>query len=114
MKVYAILAENELLPSYFNTYKKALNEVKKVYPDWDDRYDEDGEKEEYTTNEVEVEEGHKMNKKLKDPNITELYIEKGINISIHKLVVKKTANVSGGYSRRRHSKSNTKSRKHRI
>jgi hypothetical protein len=33
MTVYAILAEGELLPNYFNTYKKALDEVKKVYPD---------------------------------------------------------------------------------
>ena len=98
MKVYAILAEGTLLPNYFNSYKKALDEVKRVYPDWDDRYDEDGEKEEYTTNEVEVEEGHKMN------------IEKGIHISIHKLVVK-TKHASGGSSRRRHRKINTKSRK---
>ncbi len=114
MKVYAILAEGALLPNYFNSYKKALDEVKKVYPDWDDRYDEDGEKEEYTTNEVEVEEGHKMNVNSKDPNITELYIEKGIHISIHKLVVKtthKTTSASGGSSRRRRRKSNTKSRK---
>ena len=110
MKVYAILAEGTLLPNYFNSYKKALADVKRVYPDWDDRYDEDGEKEEYTTNEVEVEEGHKMNKNLEDPNITELYIEKGIHISIHKLVVK-TKHASGGSSRRRHRKINTKSRK---
>lgn len=110
MKVYAILAEGALLPNYFNSYKKALDEVKRVYPDWDDRYDEDGEKEEYTTNEVEVEEGHKMNKNLEDPNITELYIEKGITISIHKLVVK-PKHASGGSSRRRRRKSNTKSRK---
>ena len=35
MTVYAILAEGKLLPNYFNTYKKVLDEVKKVYPDWD-------------------------------------------------------------------------------
>lgn len=116
MKVYAILAEGTLLPNYFNSYKKALDEVKRVYPDWDDRYDEDGEdgedgeENQYTTNEVEVKEGHKMNKNLEDPNITELYIEKGIHISIHKLVVK-TKHASGGSSRRRRRKSNTKSRK---
>ena len=113
MKVYAILAEGELLPNYFNTYKKALDEVKRVYPDWDDRYDEDGEEDEYATNEVDVKEGHKINKQLKDENITELYIEKGINVYIRKLVVK-TKHASGGYSRRRHGKSNVKSRKHRI
>ena len=113
MKVYAILAEGTLLPNYFNSYKKALDEVKRVYPDWDDRYDEDGEdveENQYTTNEVEVEEGHKVNKNLEDPNITELYIEKGIHIYIHKLVVK-TKHASGGSSRRRHRKINTKSRK---
>ena len=81
MKVYAILAQGELLPNYFKTYKKALDEVKKLYPTWDDRYDE------YALNKVAVEEGHKINKDLEDANITELYIEKGINISIHKLVV---------------------------
>ena len=110
MKVYAILAEGVLLPNYFNSYKKALDEVMKLYPDWDDRYDEDGEKEEYAINEVAVEEGHKMNTNMKDSNVTELYIEKGINISIHKLVVK-TTHLSSGNSRRRNSKSNTKSRK---
>lgn len=36
----------------------------------------------------EVKEGHKMDKDLDDANITELYIEKGIHISIHKLVLK--------------------------
>ena len=113
MKIYAILAEGTLLPNYFNTYKKALDEVKRLYPDWDDRYDEDGEKEEYAINEVDVKEGHKLNKNIKDDNLTELYIEKGINISIHKLEVKPKS-ASGGYSRRRHSKSNTKSRKHMI
>ena len=113
MKVYAILAEGKLLPNYFNTYKKALDEVKRMYPDWDDRYDEDGEEDEYAINEVDVKEGHKINKKSKDENLTELYIEKGINIYIRKLVVKPKS-VSGGYSRRRQRKSNTKSRKHRI
>ena len=113
MKVYAILAEGELLPNYFNTYKKAVDEVKRMYPDWDDRYDEDGEEDEYAINEVDVKEGHKINKKTKDENLTELYIEKGINIYIRKLVVKPKS-VSGGYSRRRQRKSNTKSRKHRI
>jgi hypothetical protein len=110
MKVYAILAEGALLPNYFNSYKKALDEVKKVYPDWDDRYDEDGEEEEYTVNEVDVLEGHKRGIKSKDENLTELYIEPGINIDIRKLVVK-TTSASGGSSRRRRRKSNTKSRK---
>jgi hypothetical protein len=48
--------------------------VKKLYPNWDDRYDE------YALNKVVVEEGYKINKHLEDANITELYIEKGINI----------------------------------
>jgi hypothetical protein len=85
--VYAILINCELLPNYFNTYEEALDEVKMLYPDWDDRYDEDGKYNQYTINKVEVEEGHKMSKDS-DTNITELYIEKGIHISIHKLVLK--------------------------
>ena len=88
MNVYAILINCELLPNYFNTYKEALDEVKIMYPDWDDRYDEDGKYNKYSINKVEVKEGHKMNKDLDDANITELYIEKGIHISIHKLVLK--------------------------
>lgn len=88
MNVYAILVNGELLPNYFNTYKEALDEVMMRYPDWDDRYDEDGKYNKYTINKVEVNEGHKMSKDS-DANITELYIEKGIHISIHKLVLKK-------------------------
>ena len=86
--VYAILINCELLPNYFNTYKEALDEVMMRYPDWDDRYYEDGTKNKYSINKVEVEERHKMNKDSDDANITELYIEKGIYISIHKLVLK--------------------------
>ena len=85
--VYAILVNCDLLPNYFNTYKEALDEVMMRYPDWDDQYDEDGTENKYAINKVEVKEGHKMNKDS-DPNITELYIEKGIHISIHKLVLK--------------------------
>ena len=88
MNVYAILVNCELLPNYFNMYKEALDEVKTLHPDWDDRYDEDGKYNQYSINKVEVKEGHKMNKDLDDANITELYIEKGIHISIHKLVLK--------------------------
>ena len=88
MNIYAILVNCELFPNYFNTYKEALDEVKNMYPDWDDSYDEDGKYNQYAINKVEVKEGHKMNKDLDDANITELYIEKGIHISIHKLVLK--------------------------
>jgi len=88
MNVYAILVNCELLPNYFNTYKEALDEVKILYPYWDDRYDEDGKYNQYSINKVEVKEGHKMNKDSEDANITELYIEKGIYISIHKLILK--------------------------
>ena len=87
MNVYAILVNCELLPNYFNTYKEALDEVKTLHPDWDDRYDEDGTENKYSINKVEVKEGYKMNKDS-DPNITELYIEKEICIYIHKLVLK--------------------------
>ena len=115
MKVYAILAEGELHQNFFTTYSEALDEVKRMYPDWDDRYDEDGEKDEDAINEVDVKEGHKIDKKSKskDYNLTELYIEKGINIYIRKLV-EKPKSVSGGYSRRRQRKGNTKSIKYRI
>jgi hypothetical protein len=119
MKVYAILIYSEegveLLPHYFNTYKKALDEVKKMYPDWDDRYNEDGTPDIYTINKVDVKEGHKIGESTDpNPNITELYIERGIHIYIHKLLVKPKS-ASGGYSRRRHMKRNTNnSRKNRI
>lgn len=119
MKVYAILVQdrdgNVLLPNYFNSYKKAVDEVKRRYEDWDDRYDEDGDESEYTSNEVDVPEGHKIDKKNKsnDENLTELYIEPGINIHIRKLTVKPKS-VTGGYSRKRHRKSNAKSRKRRF
>lgn len=88
--VYAILVNCELLPNYFNTYEEALDEVMMLYPDWDDRYDEDGNENKYAINKVKVKEGNKMNKASKDtnPNITELYIEKEICIYIHKLVLK--------------------------
>ena len=115
MKVYAILSEGELLPHYFTTYKKALNAVKEAYPDWDDRFEEDGTPNIYTNNKVDVQEGHKMSKST-DANITELYIEKGIHIYIHKLLVKPKS-TSGGYSnsRRQYRKRNTNnSRKHRL
>ena len=81
-----------------------------VYKEWDDRFDADGTVNKYSINKIEVEEGYNMNGTLGDPNLTELYIEKELFISIHRLV----KNPEGGYDRRRrHNKSNTKSRKHR-
>ena len=129
MPVYAILLQGEevedgvkLLPKYFNTYNDALAEVKRKFPDWDDRCEDDGSLKNYqTSNKVEVGEGHKADGTFGgDLNLTELYIERGNHISIRRLVKKKHARASaaaagGGYSRRRHSKRNTKnSRKHRI
>lgn len=125
MPVYAILIQSEegveLLPNYFNTYQNALDKVKKMYRDvWDDRFEEDGTVNEYAINKIEVGEGHKANGTFGgDLNLTELYIEKGIYISIRRLVKKTTrtsaAAAGGGYSRKRHSKRNTKnSRKHRV
>jgi hypothetical protein len=133
---YAILIQSEwqseedeggvkLLPNYFGTYKKAVDEVKRKYPAWDDRYEDDGSLKTYpTSNKVEVEEGSKMGDKAigGDPNLTELYIERGIYISIHKLVNKHKkpdapppppdpdagAAAGGGYTRRRQRKRNTK------
>ena len=115
MKIYTILIQSEdgveLLPNYFGTYKKAVDEVKRKYQDvWDDRYEDDGERKKYqTSNKVEVDEGHKMNGKIGDPNLTELYIERGVNISIRRLVKKPRPTAArGGYTRRRQSKRNTK------
>ena len=111
----------ELLQNYFNTYNDALAEVKRKYHEkWDDRFEEDGTVNIYSNNKVEVGEGHKANGRIEeDLNLTELYIERGIHISIRRLVKKPTrayaAAAGGGYSRRRQSKRNTKnSRKYRI
>jgi hypothetical protein len=136
MSVYTILIQSEdgveLLPNYFNTYNNALAEVKRKFSEiWDDRFEEDGTLNEYPNNKIEVGEGHKMPPppprrgeppKPDDPNLTELYIERAIYISIRRLVKKPTrasrafaVAAGGGYSRRRQSKRNTKnSRKHRI
>jgi hypothetical protein len=125
MPVYAILIQSEdgveLLPNYFSTYQNALDKVKKLYRDvWDDRFEEDGTVNIYSNNKVEVGEGHKANGRIEeDFNLTELYIERGIHISIRRLVKKPTrasaAAAGGGYSRRRQRKINTKnSRKHGI
>jgi hypothetical protein len=125
MPVYSILIQSEdgvkLLPNYFSTYQDALDKVKKLYRDvWDDRFEEDGTVNIYSNNKVEVGEMHKADGTFGgDRNLTELYIERGIFISIRKLVKKPTrasaAAAGGGYSRKRHSKRNTKnSRKHRI
>ena len=130
MPVYAILIQGDeegvvLLPNYFKTYQNALDKVKNLYRDvWDDRFEEDGTVNIYSNNKVEVGEGHKANGTFGgDPNLTELYIERGISISIRRLVKKPTrasrasraSAAGGGYSRKRHSKRNTKnSRKHRV
>ena len=129
MPVYAILIQSdeegiELLPKYFNTYNDALNEVKRRYngevdgdgnyfPNWADE-----------GNTVTHAEAHNSDGTLaSDLNLTKLYIEKGVHISIRRLVKNPTrasrasraAGGGGGYSRKRHSKRNTKnSRKHRI
>lgn len=127
MPVYTILIQSEdgveLLPNYFNTYLNALAEVKRKFSEiWDDRFEEDGTVNEDAINKVEVREGHKANGRFEgDPNLTELYIERGIRISIRRLVKNPTrtsraaAAAGGGYSRRRQGKRNTKnSRKHRV
>ena len=117
MNVYAILIQSvkgiKLLPNYFDTYKNAVDVVKRKYPDWDDRFDDDNCAKTYSTNnKVEVEEGHKMDGTRGDPNLTELYIEKEVYISIRRLVKKprQTAEApfGGGYTRRRQIKRNTK------
>lgn len=116
MNVYAILIQSEeegviLLPNYFNTYNDALAEVKRKYPEWDDRFEPDGSVNIYANNKVEVPEGHKMVGTLEDTNLTELYIERGINISIRRLVAKPAFVSSGGYSRRLRKRNNKNSKK---
>ena len=121
MPVYAILILSEegieLLPNYFNTYNDALAEVKRKYPEWDDRFEADGTVNRYAINKVEVVEGHKANGTFGgDLNLTELYIERGIHISIRRLVKKpkQSAAAAGGYTRRRHRKRNTNNSRKRI
>jgi len=100
MFVYAIVENGKLYPNAFTNYKDALDEVKKKYEDWNDNED----------NEVDVEEGTKLgNKKNGDPNITELYIEKGIHIFIHKLPL--NSPTLGGRRYRKKNASTKKSNK---
>ena len=71
-------------------------------------------------NKVDVGEGHKKNGKIEgNSNLTELYIENGIHISIHKLILQgriikeAAASAGGGNTRRRHRKRNTKNSRKR-
>ena len=122
MNVYAILIQSEeegviLLPNYFNTYVEALDRVKEKYPEWDDRFEPDGSVNIYANNKVEVPEGHKMVGTLEDTNLTELYIERGIHISIRRLVKKPKRSIAaaaGGYSRRLRKRNTNNSRKRII
>jgi hypothetical protein len=86
--IYTIIDENnKAYPVAFTSYDDALNKIKKVqdnlrdtkgYEDWRDN----------DLNEIDVKEGNKINKDNKNPNETELYIEKGMYISIYKLELK--------------------------
>jgi MoaA/NifB/PqqE/SkfB family radical SAM enzyme len=85
--VYIVINENgEVYPDAFTNYNEALNEVKKVLDNLRDTkgYEDWRENEE---NSVDVKEGHKINKENPNPNITELYIEKGMFITINKLTL---------------------------
>lgn len=86
--VYVVINNDELfLFNAFTTYEIALDAVKKKLDDLRDNeeYEDWRDNEE---NEINVEEGHKIDKKNTDPNVTELYMEKGIFIKIYKLQVK--------------------------
>jgi len=141
MSVYVILIKSsegvEFLPNCFNKYNDALAAVKRKYngipkadgtyvPNWDDSfYEEDGDRVDVPIqdrlNKVDVREGHKSiredpaDPELLDPNLTELYIENGINITIRKFILpprpKRNAAAGGGNTRRRHRKRNTKNSK---
>lgn len=100
MKTVYIVVDNEnVYPNAFTSYKDALDEVKRKYDELHDNEDyEDWRDDE--ENEVDVEEGNKIgNKRNGDPNITELYIEKGIHIYIRKLSVKSKTS----HRKRRHT-----------
>ena len=147
MSVYVILIKSsegvEFLPNCFNTYNDALAAVKNKYngipkadgtyvPNWDDSfYEEDGDRVDVPVqdrlNKVDVGEGHKSSREnpadpeLLDENLTELYIENGINITIRKFIlpprpkrVRDNAAAGGGNTRRRHRKRNTKNSKRKF
>ncbi len=86
--IYTVIDENnQAYPMAFRCYADALNEVIRVqdhlrdtkgYDDWRDN----------ELNQIAVEEGHKVNKNNKRANETELYIEKGIFMTIYRLELK--------------------------
>ena len=91
--VYVVIMNGELfIPNAFTTYENALDAVKETLDDLHDNEENDDWRDN-EENEVDVDEGHKMGKKRnedpnKDPNVTELYVEKAMNINIYKLEVK--------------------------
>ena len=88
--VYIVVDEDgKAYPNAFKSYEEALDEVKITqdrlrdtngYPDWRDN----------DLNCIEVKECHKViqENRLKDPHVTELYIEKGIFIQIYRVSIK--------------------------
>jgi hypothetical protein len=103
--VYVIVENGLVYPNAFTSYIAAIEDVKKKHDDWN----EEG-------NEVDVEEGHKINSNslgAENPNITELYIEKEINITVTKLQVIHTesSTVYGASAGGRNYKKNGKSKK---
>jgi len=88
--LYIVVDEDgKAYPNAFDSYEQALDEVKstqdrlrdtKGYEDWRDN----------DLNEVDVAEGHKVirENRLKDPHVTELYIEKGMFIMIYRVSIK--------------------------
>jgi hypothetical protein len=91
--VYVVIMNGELfIPNAFTTYENALDAVKETLDDLHDNEENDDWRDN-EENEVDVDEGHKIGKKRnedpnKDPNVTELYVEKAMNINIYKLEVK--------------------------
>ena len=81
MEVYTIVENGDAYPLAFTTYKQAVNAVKAKHKE---RLDEDEERSnenqgETSCNEIDVPEAKER--------ITRLYIEKGIHIEIHRLLV---------------------------
>jgi hypothetical protein len=77
-EIYIIVEDNQAYPYAYTNYKDALGAVKRKYHDLLNNNDEDTDND---INEIPENENTKS-------HVTELYIEKGININIFKIPVK--------------------------
>jgi hypothetical protein len=82
--VYIIVENGETYPNAYNTYKSALSQVKEKHKN----YLEEQIKELYHLDMIESILADINVPENIETNITQLYIEKGINIVIYKLLIK--------------------------